>query len=229
MNCVNHPESASTAFCRSCGKALCDTCQYKLNGTIYCQEHRPMDTTTNPAGANPQPADPYGSPYATAYQQPQQQVADPSINPGFAFLLGLIPGVGAIYNGQYAKGLIHVVVLGMLFAIAGSHELNGGFEALFGLSIAAWFFYMAFEAYHTAKRRMLGLPVDEFSSLIRMDQNNQAFPAGPIFLIIAGVFFLLANFDLIRLRDVMRFWPLGLIGAGAYMLYVRVSAAKKGE
>jgi hypothetical protein len=229
MNCVNHPESASTAFCRSCGKALCDTCQYKLNGTIYCQEHRPMDTTPNQAAANPQAADPYGSPYATAYQQPQHQVADPSINPGFAFLLGLIPGVGAIYNGQYAKGLIHVVVLGMLFAIAGSHELNGGFEALFGLSIAAWFFYMAFEAYHTAKRRMLGLPVDEFSSLIRMDQNNQAFPAGPIFLIIAGVFFLLANFDLIRLRDVMRFWPLGIIGAGAYMLYVRVSAAKKSE
>ena len=190
-----------------------------------------MDTTTNTSPTNPQ-GDPYISPYSTAaYQHAQQPVADASVNPGFAFLLGLIPGVGAIYNGQYAKGLIHVVVLGLLFAIAGSHELNGGFEALFGLSIAAWFFYMAFEAYHTAKRRMMGLPVDEFSSLIRMDQNSNAnaFPAGPIFLIIAGIFFLLANFDLIRMRDVIRFWPLALIGIGAYMLYIRLSAAKKSE
>ncbi len=188
-----------------------------------------MDTTTNPA--TPPHLDPYASPYSTAaYQQQQQHIADASINPGFAFLLGLIPGVGAIYNGQYAKGLIHVVVLGVLIAIAGSHELNGGFEALFGLSIAAWFFYMAFEAYHTAKRRMLGQSVDEFSSLISMDSNNTStFPAGPIFLIAAGIFFLLANFDLIRIRDVIRFWPLALIFIGSYMLYLRMSAAKKSE
>jgi hypothetical protein len=180
----------------------------------------------------PLPNDPYVSPYSTAayHQHQAQQVADPSINPGFAFLLGLIPGVGAIYNGQYAKGLIHVVVLGLLITITNSHDLNGGFEVLFGLSIAAWFFYMAFEAYHTARRRMMGQGVDEFSSLINLDQNSSnAFPAGPIFLIIMGVFFLLANFDLIRVRDVIRFWPLALIFLGGYMLYARVSASKKSE
>ena len=41
-------------------------------------------------------------------------------------LLGLIPGVGAIYNGQYAKGLVHAVVFGLLVsAIANGHG-NGG-------------------------------------------------------------------------------------------------------
>jgi len=29
---------------------------------------------------------------------------DPAAHPALAFLLGFIPGVGAIYNGQYAKG-----------------------------------------------------------------------------------------------------------------------------
>lgn len=242
MNCFLHPEAPATAFCRQCGKALCDACQYKWQGTVFCQEHRPYPQEFNPMeNPNPQaagaaaaaaPHDPYASPYSTAgYQaQQQQQVVDPSVNPGFAFLLGVIPGVGAIYNGQYAKGLIHVIVLGLLITIASSHDLNGGFEALFGLSIAAWFFYMAFEAYHTAKRRMMGQPVDEFSSLLNMDQNSASrFPAGPLFLIFAGVFFLLANFDLIRVRDVIRFWPLALIGLGAYMLYVRVNATRKPE
>ncbi|MBS1831831.1 MAG: B-box zinc finger protein [Acidobacteria bacterium] len=244
MNCFLHPDAPATAFCRQCGKALCDSCQYKLQGTVFCQEHRPNPQEfSNPMEhPNPQaagttaaaaPHDPYASPYSTAGYHAQQQqpgVVDPSINPGFAFLLGLIPGVGAIYNGQYAKGLIHVVVLGLLITIANNNDLNGGFEVVFALSIAAWFFYMAFEAYHTAKRRMMGLPVDEFSSLVNMDQNSaNRFPAGPLFLIFAGLFFLLANFDLIRVRDVIRFWPLGLIGLGAYMLYIRMTAAKKSE
>ena len=165
------------------------------------------------------------NPYTAPY--PQAQGAHSSINPGAAFILGLIPGVGAIYNGQYAKGLVHVIVLGMLITITGNRELNGGFEPLFGMSIAAWFAYMAFEAYHTAKRRMLGETVDEFSSLIRLDESNTKSIAGPLFLIAAGVFFLMANFDLIRIRDIMRFWPVVMIAFGAYMLYERVIAVKK--
>jgi hypothetical protein len=185
--------------------------------------------TATPAGSAPPPPlnDPYGSPYQTQ-QQPyitpsQQTVVDPSVSPGLAFILGFIPGVGAIYNGQYAKGLIHVVILGVLITLIESSELRG-FEPLFGLSMAAFVFYQCFEAYHTAKRRMMGQKVDEFSSLINMDDNR--LPVGPIVLIVAGVFFLLANFDLIRVRDVIRFWPLGLIGIGCYMLYVRMNASR---
>lgn len=166
----------------------------------------------------------------TAYQQappfPGQQmpVVDASVSPGLAFLLGLIPGVGAIYNGQYAKGLIHAVIFGMLVSITDNHDLNGGFEALFGLMSAVWVFYMAFEAHHTAKRRLYGLPVDEFSSLVRINPGTNAFPIGPVILIGAGVFFLLANFNLIRLADFARFWPVLLIAAGAWLLYARMKS-----
>jgi divalent metal cation (Fe/Co/Zn/Cd) transporter len=68
--------------------------------------------------------------------------------------------VGAIYNGQYVKGLIHVVVFGLLISIVGNDEMGENLQPLFGMMIAVWIFYMAFEAYHTAKRRQLGQPVD---------------------------------------------------------------------
>jgi hypothetical protein len=75
-------------------------------------------------------------------------------NPSAAAVLGLIPGVGAMYNGQLFKGLIHVVIFAVLVSIADRY-------AIFGLFIAAWIFYQSFEAYHTAKARRDGLPVPD--------------------------------------------------------------------
>jgi hypothetical protein len=138
-----------------------------------------------------------------------------------AFVLGLIPGVGAIYNGQYAKGLIHVFILGMLFTIVGSSDV-GGFEPLFAVVIPGFWAYMAFEAYHTAKLRHLGLPVDEFSSLVP-GRGGSRFPVAPILLIALGVVFLLNNLEIFELRRMLRFWPVMLIALGLYMLYLRMT------
>ncbi len=77
------------------------------------------------------------------------------MSPGLAFVLGLIPGVGAIYNAQYAKGLVHVVIWGLLVSIVSS-DAAGGMEPLFGMLIAVWIFYMAFEAYHTRQETRHG-------------------------------------------------------------------------
>ena len=41
---------------------------------------------------------------------------------------------------------------------------------------------------------------------------------GGIVLIVIGVVFLLNNFDFIRVRDLVRFWPLLLIAIGARLL-----------
>ena len=35
-------------------------------------------------------------------------------NPGTATILGFIPGVGAMYNGQYIKAIVHVLVFVVL-------------------------------------------------------------------------------------------------------------------
>ena len=38
MNCTVHPESAATAYCRTCGKAMCDACKHTVQGVIYCED-----------------------------------------------------------------------------------------------------------------------------------------------------------------------------------------------
>ncbi len=138
-------------------------------------------------------------------------------------MLGFIPGVGAIYNGQYVKGLIHVVVMGVLISIVNSDEMSGNLQPLFGMLIAVWVFYMAFEAYHTAKRRQLGQPVDEFSSIVPRTGHPTRFPLAPTVLIAVGVLFLLHNLNILRLGELIRYWPVALICLGAYMLYERLS------
>ena len=47
------------------------------------------------------------------------------VSPGLALFLGMIPGVGAIYNGQYAKGLVHAVMFGILCSIVDSRAAHG--------------------------------------------------------------------------------------------------------
>jgi len=214
------PEAPIVGYCRACGKALDSASIHTAHGTIYCAEHVPAENAPN---APPVSDSPYASPY-TANAPPSVPRSD--VSPGVAFVLGLIPGVGAIYNGQYAKGLIHVFTLGMLFTIVSSNDV-GGFEPLFGVLIPGFWAYMAFEAYHTAKLRQLGQPVDEFSSLMP-GHGGSRFPVAPILLIALGVVFLLNNLELFELRRMLRYWPVMLIALGLYMLYLRMAGNSSG-
>ncbi len=209
------PETPIVGYCRACGKALDAAGVRNAHGTIYCAEHVP-----------PEPPPIPDSPYASPYVSSNSPVQNPEVSPGVAFVLGLIPGVGAIYNGQYAKGLIHVFILGMLFTIVNSNDV-GGFEPLFGVLIPGFWAYMAFEAYHTARLRRMGQPVDEFSSLVP-GRGGSRFPVAPILLIALGVVFLLNNLDIFELRRMLRFWPVLLIAFGLYMLYLRMSGNSEG-
>jgi hypothetical protein len=139
-----------------------------------------------------------------------------------AFLLGLIPGVGAIYNGQYAKGILHVVVFGGIISALGSGAANGA-EPLFGMLIALMGFYMPIEAFRTARAMERGEPVDEFSGLLPPGHSTGRSPAAGVVLIALGVIFLLQSLGFLRLNDLVRFWPLSLIAMGIYLLYRRVA------
>jgi len=208
-------ENPVVGYCRACGKALDAASVHTAHGTIYCLEHLPSGPP--PSGFS-DPGD--ASPYTSKTPPP---VPHSDVSPGVAFVLGLIPGVGAIYNGQYAKGLVHVFIVGMLFTLVSSNDI-GGYEPLFGVLIPAFFGYMAFEAYHTAKLRRLGQPVDEFSSLVP-GHGGSRFPAAPILLIALGVVFLLNNLELVELRRLLRYWPVMLIVLGVYMLYLRMTGS----
>ncbi len=228
MNCATHTETEATGYCRSCGKPLCSACQHTAQGTLFCAEHAPAQSTTAEAAAGatgpqtppPPPRPQEWSPYTAP--TPPPLVVEGAPSPGLAFILGLIPGVGAIYNSQYVKGLVHVVVFGMIISILNS-DAAPGFTPLFAFMIPAWVLYQAFEAYHTAKRRLYGYSVDEFSGLV--PRRKSGFPAGPVLLMAIGVLFLLNTMDLLRISQVVRYWPLMLIALGGYLLYERLMPA----
>lgn len=153
---------------------------------------------------------------------PRADFAQPGF-PGLAFGLGLIPGVGAIYNGQYAKGLTHVVIFGLFISILDSGAANG-YEPLVALLMAGFCCYMPFEAYHTALRRQRGEIEDEFSSLLPVHGSSR-FPVAPVVLIALGAIFLLHNLNLLDFERWLRYWPVLLIALGAYMLMARLNTA----
>ena len=210
-NCANHGEAAATTFCRTCGKGLCDVCRSEWRGVIFCAEC----VTAQQSGAAPA--------YAMGSASSDSRIYSPS--PALAFVLGLIPGVGAVYNGQYGKGILHAVVVGLLISI-GSSDAAGDLEPLIVFFTIVWFFYMALEAYHTAKKRLGGEPVDEFSSLFPVRPGPTSLPLGPIALIVLGVVFLLNTLKLFPIERILRFWPLLLIAAGVYLLYARLAARR---
>jgi putative Mn2+ efflux pump MntP len=247
---VGEPTVAATSqanatvigYCRECGKALLEgPGVHSALGAIYCDVHRPGAQTiehppinsqaasapwTAPAGASNSfsRASSTASPYHAS--QPLSPPSSPlhvGASPGLAFVLGMIPGVGAVYNGQYAKGLLHVVILGL--AISLNNSGNFEFGPLFGLLITCFWFYMAFDAYHTAKLRRAGMPVDEFSGVFPQQERGAGprVPVGPIVLIVVGTLLLLSNLEIIEIRRLMRFWPALLIVMGFYMIYERLT------
>lgn len=208
MNCQNHPEIPATAYCRTCGKAVCEQCRRDAYGTVFCEEHAPAPASTQ-AAPSPAPA--------------RAALAQPDVSPGLALFLGFIPGVGAIYNGQYAKGLIHAVIFGIIISILNSHE--EGVQIVFSFVLTAWIFYMAFEAYHTARKRHAGETVDEYSGLLDLKGARGNAPALGVVLVVLGIVLLLQSLHLFDFAYLARYWPVLLIAAGAYLLYSRFSGS----
>src|SRR5581483_8839520 len=106
MNCANHPQNPVAAYCRTCGKPLCNSCTRPVMGVIYCENC----LAERVSGSVPPP-----SPYQpTAYPVVAQPTSGP--HPALAGILaGFFPfGVGAVYCGQYAKGLAHLIIFILL-------------------------------------------------------------------------------------------------------------------
>ncbi len=159
MDCVNHSGVAATAYCQNCGKPLCPHCvRSAVGGQVLCE---PCLTAWQ------------------SFQQPFVPIPPSGPNPAAAAVLGLIPGVGAMYNGQFFKGLIHVVIFAVLISITDHYPI-------FGLFIAAWVLYQSFEAYHTARARRDGQPLpdplglNELGSWLNVGARPQYPGTGPM-------------------------------------------------
>ncbi|GAA3759002.1 hypothetical protein [Terriglobus aquaticus] len=124
---------------------------YTAPGSGYTSANQGADPYAAPGYVPPPP--PGYAPPPPGYGAPGPIPVPPppgSPNPGLAALLGFIPGVGAMYNGQFAKGVAHIIIFAVLTKIAEHLDI-------FGLFVAGWIFYMVFDAYQTARARRDGL------------------------------------------------------------------------
>jgi TM2 domain-containing membrane protein YozV len=244
MNCTVHADIPATAYCRTCGKAMCAACQRTVHGVIYCEDclaHRV-------SGVMP-----------VAVAAPAMGGASPVL----AGLLGFIPGVGAMYNGQFIKGLVHVGIFAGLVA-AQTLDISDGLHVFLGFAIAFWVFYQVFDAYSTARAKMYGLPTPDPFGIERSfggstqqaatvppmaaapptaaygspmqpmvpiyvppaPETQQPSPVGAVVLIGLGVLFLLNTLGWWHFHWIGRMWPVILIALGVWLFIRRFGSGQ---
>jgi hypothetical protein len=185
----NHNPQEPIAFCQNCSTILTHETIRKVGANVFCEPclAARLASPPPPPGSAPGAPDPSGygaagygpvntgaNPYGGAPFTPPPPAAPGAPNPGLAALLGLIPGVGAMYNEQYAKGLAHLLIFAVLVMF--SH-----IAGIFGLFVFGWIAYMSVEAHHTAKARRDGTPLPNPFGLNDIGERMgfaQTFPRG---------------------------------------------------
>jgi hypothetical protein len=197
MKCAVHPEVDATGYCRNCGKALCASCSREVRGMIYCESCL-ADMVTQPR----QPALQTGSPAAATF-------------------LGFVPGLGAVYNGQYMKAIVHVLIFASMVGILSGDHPNS-IMAVTGILLGAFIIYMAVDANISAKARLAGTaPTESWG-------GGQKGTTWPFILMGIGVLFLLQNFNYLNLDNLVeKWWPLGLIIVGAMLAWRKMEGQSK--
>jgi hypothetical protein len=233
MNCANHSDQAAVAFCRTCGKPLCNQCTRDVRGVIYCEsclaarmEGAPAPGTAYTPPPPPNVYPPIGG--ASAYVPPPAMPMNSGPNPVVAGILaGFFPfGVGAVYCSQYAKGLAHLAIM-VLLIVGQSSDIPGYLHAVLGLSMGFFYVYQIIDAVRTARAIQLGEPAPDPFGLASMFGANPSptsatqgarsetkVPVAAVILIGMGVLFLINTvFDF----SLHRFWPFILIVLGVYL------------
>ncbi len=233
MNCAYHADQSAVAYCRTCGKALCASCERPVRGVIYCEDclgaRMASSTPTagfvaGAAGTGTPGAAPQGAWTPVAPPPGMPVAASSGPNPTVAGILaGFFPfGVGPVYTGQYAKGLAYLGIFALLIAgiSTGDHNGSEALGVICGLGLSFFWVYQIIDSVRSARAIQAGLPAPDpyglaatFGAGTKVETSK--IPMGAIVLILLGVLFLLSTMGIEVGLD--RFWPLILIAVGGWM------------
>jgi hypothetical protein len=208
MNCAIHNETPATAYCRTCGKAMCAQCTREVKGVIYCE-----DCIANSL----RQAAPAAVPPPPAYTSAPAYTRGDGPNPVLAGILSFfLPGMGAVYCGEVMRGVMQIAIFAaLIFALS---NFGGGLEPVFGLAIAFWYIYQIIDSVRVAHAKQRGTTApDPFgladsSWAASFRPTGRGLPSGAMFLIFVGFLFLLGN--VFSYHIVSKGWPLILVYLG---------------
>lgn len=152
----------------------------------------------------------------------------PQKSPGFAGVLGIFPfGVGALYNGQYAKALLYLIIFAGLTSMQG----HGG-QPFLGLLLTGFIVFQFFDNIQSA-RAVNAVALGEAPAGSIAQPLPEIASSGSIFwgivLIVLGVLLIMANFEVISYDALFDFWPIAVIIVGLKLVLDSVARTKKSQ
>lgn len=199
MNCNYHPKNPAMGQCSNCSRPLCPACDHRIRGFAVCQD-------CIVAGVD-----------ALRYRQSQptnQQVIRRKTSPFIATFLSLfVPGLGAAYNGQTSKAIVHFAIFASFFQMA---VVTDG-VAFFALGVFGTWLFAAVDACRTAQLMRAGLAPDAEEDAITRQLYGNPLAWGITLLVLGGIF--LAHTVLGFQFPMRRALPVALVVLGAYILY----------
>ncbi len=143
----------------------------------------------------------------------------PPKSPALAGILAFFfPGTGALYNREYMKGILYMLIFAGLVTLNAQGEAGQPFK---GLVLAGFYIFQIIDAIQVAKN--INVKAQTGEAVPAGEDFSLSIKSGSIFwgavLIILGAVFLLANFDVISYERMWRFWPLVVIGIGGKFIY----------
>jgi len=200
MYCQYHPINVATVQCSNCGHPLCPACDHRIKGYAYCQDCivKGVDRLSQPLPVQ-----------RPIQQQPQLYRA----RPGRAAWCALIPGLGAVYNRQNTKALVHF--LGFMGLMETADVTNLG---IFGMGGFVFYIYTIIDAYRTAEAIQMGIDVAEEEERLKATVRQHGKAWGALLILLGGIM-LIANLNLFHFDfGIHRIWPVMVIAIGAIFL-----------
>ncbi len=183
---------------------------------------RTYESSDSPRAAEPAARPAPGAGRRDFYDDPRRK------SPVLALVLSLMPGVGQIYVGYYQQGFTNALVVASIIALLNS-ELVRGAEPLFGLFLAFFWFYNVVDAWRRAtfyNNALAGIGPATLPEDFAVTSGHGTL-AGGLALVVIGAIALSHTLFGMPLEWIEKWWPLALIGVGAWLAYPAMARKKK--
>jgi LiaI-LiaF-like transmembrane region len=176
-----------------------------------------MNINPQPSATYPAPVPPSALPPPPPVAYGAPAVAAPHLkNPTTAGLLSFFPGLGHLYLGLYQRAFMFFGVWALIITFI-SNTRHGG---ALGVMIPFWWFFGLIDAVRQAKAiNATGLPESNLIGAQEKPLPVSSSLAFGVFLILFGIFFLVDRLVTIDLSFLFDWWPLLLVGFGAWQVF----------